>query len=364
MSERPDVPMTLRRTDLLERVGRLPRVPIAHLPTPLEPAPRLRNVLGTNAPNLLIKRDDLTGLAFGGNKVRHLEFRLADMRSRGADTLLVRNMAQSNHARIHTALAARFGLSTVILKIPSHKDAPVNGNLLLDHIMGATIVEASSDDPEVVDREFEELIDDLESAGHRVYNTVSDSFSEIAGTCAYLIAAVELLEQCDEQGVPVDHIFMVSGASSAGLALAGKVLGSKYRVYPVNIGDQADASALVRDLANRTAKTLGIDIRLSDDDITVHNEYAGEGYAIPSDACLEAMRLAGRTEGLILDPVYTAKAFSAVVGEVRKGAIGSDETVVFVHTGGTPITFAYGEEIMQSLTAASAPIMAMHRDQP
>ena len=137
----------ISREELLDRVNRLPRVPFAHLPTPLEEMPRLREALGPRAPRLLVKRDDLTGFALGGNKVRHLEYRLADIRAHGADTIIVANVAQSNHARLHAALAARFGLTTYILKIPSHKDTPVNGNLLLDHIVGARIVEAYPVDP-------------------------------------------------------------------------------------------------------------------------------------------------------------------------------------------------------------------------
>jgi L-cysteate sulfo-lyase len=349
MSDRVATQQHISREELLSRVNRLPRLAVAHLPTALEHAPRLREAIGADAPNLYVKRDDQTGLALGGNKVRHLEFRLADIRARGADTIVIRNAAQSNHARIHTALAAKYGLSSVILKVPSHKDDPVNGNLLLDRIMGAEIVEASSDDPEVLDREFEELIRDLEAQGRKVYNTVRDRFSQIAGTCAYIVAAVELLNQLDEEGVEVDHIFLVSGASSAGLALAGKALGARYRVHPVNIGDQEDSLSYVCHLANSAAEELGIDSRIGADDITVHNEYFGAGYAIPSEACLDAIRLAGRSEGLILDPVYTAKSFSAVVGEIRRGAIGRDETVVFVHTGGLPIVFAYSEEILTRL---------------
>ena len=341
---------TNSRDALAERVGQLPRVRFAHLPTPLEEAPRLREALGPNAPRILIKRDDTTGLAFGGNKVRHLEFRLGDIQAKGADTLIVTNVAQSNHARLHTAVAARFGLTSYIIKIPSRKDDPVNGNLLLDHIMGARIVEASSADPDVIDRELAELVSRLEAEGHVVYNVPKDRFSKIAGTCAYLLGATELLGQLDERDITADHIFLASGTSSAGLALAGKMLGERYRVHPVSVGgDRAYIESYVTGAANGAAELLGFETRLDAGDISVHDEYVGEAYGIPTEAGLAALKLAGRTEGLILDPVYTSKALSALVDQVSQGKIGPNETVVFVHTGGLPITFAYHEEIMSSM---------------
>lgn len=341
---------TISREALLETVAAIPREPVAVLPTPLEEAPRLREALGPNAPRILIKRDDLTGLAFGGNKVRHLEFRLADMLAKGCDALVVTNVAQSNHARLHTALGAKYGLKAYIIKIPSHKDEPVNGNLLLDHIMGATIIDAPSADPDAVDRELEKLISTLEAEGRSVYNVPKDRFSKIAGSCGYLVGAVELLDQLDERDTRIDHIYMASGTSSAGLALAGKLLGASYRVHPVSVGGtRAEIEDYVCAAANGVAELLGLRERLSADDVSVHDEYVGERYGIPTAAGLEAIRLVGRTEGLILDPVYTAKAMSALIDHIRRGEIGRDETVVFVHTGGLPITYAYAEEIMNGL---------------
>lgn len=341
---------TVSRQNLLDRLGKLPRVQIANLPTPLDEAPRLREALGPNAPRILIKRDDLTGLAFGGNKVRHLEFRLGDIQTKGADTLIVTNVAQSNHARLHTALAAKFGLTNYIIKIPSHKDDPVNGNLLLANIMGAKIVEAPSADPEVVTAELDRLIEKLESEGHTVYDVSRDPFSKIAGTCGYVNAAVELLEQLDERNAQADHIFMAFGTSSAGLGLSGKLLGELYRVHPVSVGPpRAQGEAYVCDAANGASELLGFETRLTAADISFHDEYVGERYGISTEAGMEALKLAGRTEALILDPVYTAKALAALIDQVRQGVIGPDETVVFVHTGGQPITYAYANEIMASL---------------
>jgi 1-aminocyclopropane-1-carboxylate deaminase/D-cysteine desulfhydrase-like pyridoxal-dependent ACC family enzyme len=342
---------------LVARVGTLPRERIAHLPTALEEMPRLREALGPQAPRLFVKRDDATGLAFGGNKVRHLEFRLGDIRTQGADTLVVANVAQSNHARLHTALAARFGLTNYLLKIPSDKDEPVNGNLLLDYILGARIVEASSADSAVVERELLALIARLKTEGRRVYSVPHEPLSKVAGTCGYLLAAVELLEQLDAAGARADHIFMAAGTSSAGLALAGKLLGANYRVHPVSVGPRRDAiEAYVCGSANAVADRLGFATRLTPDDICVHDEYTGERYGLPTTAGLEAIRLAGQREALVLDPVYTAKACAALIDQVRRGAIGHDETAILVHTGGLPIVFAYNEEVRAALVAETAPV--------
>lgn len=343
----------ISRQQLLDTIAKIPREQVAILPTALEEAPRLRAALGPNAPRIFIKRDDLTGLAFGGNKVRHLEFRLADMKKKGCDSLVVTNVAQSNHARLHTALAAKHGLTPYIIKIPSHKDEPINGNLLLDHIMGAQIIEAPDAEPETVTRELEQLISRLEAEGHTVYNVPNDPFSKIAGSCGYLIGAVELLDQLDQAGASVDHIYLASGTSSAGLALAGKLLGEGYRVHPVSVGQsRAEIEDYVCTVANGAAELLGLSTRLAAEDVSVHDEYVGERYGIPTAAGMEALMLAGRTEGLILDPVYTSKAMSALIDHIRIGQLGPDETVVFVHTGGLPITYAYAPEIIASLAGS------------
>jgi 1-aminocyclopropane-1-carboxylate deaminase/D-cysteine desulfhydrase-like pyridoxal-dependent ACC family enzyme len=343
---------TLSRAELVDLVGRLPRERLAHLPTPLEEAPRLRAALGPDAPRIFVKRDDLTGFALGGNKVRHMEFRLGDIRTKGADCLVVANVAQSNHARLHSALAARCGLDAYIVKIPSHKDAPVNGNLLLDHIVGAHIVEAPSGEPAEVEATFDRLLADLRSRGQVVYDVPNDPVSKAAGACGYMLASVELLDQLDALGARADHIFLASGTSSGGLALGGKVLGAPYRVHGVSVGEsKATIEAYMCAAANAAAGLIGLDARLGADDFDVTDEYVGERYGVPTAAGLEALALAGRTEGLIVDPVYTAKALAALIDMVRKGVFRRDETLVFVHTGGLPITFAYADEILEGIPA-------------
>ncbi|TVR74415.1 MAG: pyridoxal-phosphate dependent enzyme [Sphaerobacteraceae bacterium] len=338
--------LPLTRDQLLEPVHRLPRERFAHLPTPLEEAPRLREALGPQAPRIFIKREDQTGLAFGGNKVRHLEFRLADIWQRGATALTIMNPAVSNHARLHAALAAKFGLSAHILKVPSDQDAIVNGNLLLARMLGAEVIEPSSADPEVLHAEYRALKERLEGEGHVVYDTAEDPYSTIAGAFGFLIGAVEMLEQCERLGIKPDRIFLVYGASAAGLVLAGKLLGETYRVHAVNIGDHHDPYDYVLDFANRTSELLGYGIEVTRDDFDASAEYGAPGYAVPGDATMEAISLAARTEALIVDPVYTGKSLAALIGEMRKGKIGPDENVVFIHTGGTPNPFSYSEHLL------------------
>lgn len=332
--------------ELLERVSRLPRVPFAALPTPLEEMPRLRAALGHSTPRLLVKRDDLTGLAFGGNKVRHLEFRLADIRAKGADTLFISNRAQSNHLRLHAALAARFGLQMVILLIRDGAETRYAGNLLLDHILGAHIVVAHGSTAAEVEREREALLSGLRAEGRRVYDVSRDAFSRLVGTISYILAAEELLEQLAALRFRPDHIFMAAGKSAAGLALAGKVLAAPYRVHPVGVGTTRSAiETQVCGLANEVAAYLNIGERLSQADISVHDEHAGDRAAMTTDV-RDALLLTARQEGLLLDPVYTARVMAAVIDCIRRGHIGDDETVVFVHSGGLPALFAYGDKML------------------
>jgi len=264
--------------------------------------------------------------------------------------MIVTNVAQSNHARLHTAVAAKFGLTNYIIKIPSKKDRPVQGNLLLDHLLGARIIEAESDDPAVIARHLDDLIARLTADGHVPYAVPRDQFSKIAGTCAYTLAAVEILGQFDRIEASVTHIVMASGTSTAGLALAGKVLGAPYRVHAVSVGGSREMiEAQMLGYANSATELLNLPVRLSVGDFAVHDAYVGERYGVVTAAGLAALSLCARTEGLILDPVYTAKAMSCLIDQIRRGVFGPDETVLFVHSGGLPITFAYGEEIMESL---------------
>jgi 1-aminocyclopropane-1-carboxylate deaminase/D-cysteine desulfhydrase-like pyridoxal-dependent ACC family enzyme len=349
-----DALMTSRSTRwspaaLAERLASQPRLPVAALPTPLEEMPRLSAALG--GPRLFVKRDDLTGLALGGNKVRHLEFRLADALAQGCDALVAVNVAQSNHARLHAAVAAKHGLKMYILR-PGPVDAPVQGNLLLDHLFGATVTALGEIDGQARDERLRSFLTELAERGERPYAVVYgvNPRSAYMGVLAYLNAALELLAQCQAHRVQPDHLFLVGGCSAAGLALAGALLGAPYRVHAVSVDrTAADLWRYIHDVAQGGAAMADLPMPLTETDLDLHDGYIGAGYGNVTDAGIEAMRLAARCEGLVIDPVYTGKALSGLIDQVRQGAIGSGETTIFIHTGGIPISFAYSDQILARL---------------
>jgi 1-aminocyclopropane-1-carboxylate deaminase/D-cysteine desulfhydrase-like pyridoxal-dependent ACC family enzyme len=336
-----------------ERVARLPRVPFATVPTPLEDLPKLTAALG--GPRILVKREDLTGFAFGGNKVRALEFRMADVLARGCDTLVLVNIGQSNHARLHSAACVRLGLHMVIVK-PSPADEEATGNLLLDRMLGVEIVEAHGRDSETV---LEETLERLRAEGRTPYASTREPFSPLAGTVAFTEASIELRDQLHAASIDPRrvHLFLVGGTSAAGFALGGKLLGAGWRVHAVSV--DRSASSIMKaelDLAARTAALLELPATLVAEDISVHDRYVGSGYADVTPGTLEAITLAARTDALFLDPVYTGKALSGLIGEVRNGALSGalskEEVCVFVHTGGLPIIFAYHDVLAKYAATA------------
>jgi 1-aminocyclopropane-1-carboxylate deaminase/D-cysteine desulfhydrase-like pyridoxal-dependent ACC family enzyme len=336
-------PETLSPEEIRAHVARLPRIPFAFVPTPLEEAPKLTAALG--GPRVLIKRDDLTGFAFGGNKVRALEFRMADVRAKGCDAFVLVNIGQSNHARLHSAACTRLGIHMTIVK-PSPADEEVNGNLLLDRMLGAEIVEAHGRESEAV---LDQTLARLRAEGYTPYASTREPFSRLAGTVAYTEAAIELRDQLRAAGATGGervHLFLVGGTSAAGLALGGKLLGFPWRVHAVSVGGDADSvRRMVLGLAERTATLLDLPARVGPEDIDVHDQYVGERYGATPPTTLEAIKLAARTDAIFMDPVYTGKAFSGLIGEARAGRLGRDDVAVFVHTGGLPIIFAYHEAL-------------------
>jgi 1-aminocyclopropane-1-carboxylate deaminase/D-cysteine desulfhydrase-like pyridoxal-dependent ACC family enzyme len=335
---------TVRLTpdEIKERIGRLPRVRLAFTPTPLEEVPRLSKALG--GPRIFFKREDLTGFAFGGNKVRAMEFRLAHVMATGYDAFVLVNIGQSNHARLHAAACARLGIKMVIVK-PGPKGERVQGNLLLDRMVGAEIVETGTTDPAEIERILDATLEDLRRRGYKPYASTREPFSPIAGTMGFTEASIELLDQLETIGASCSRVFLVGGTSAAGLGLGGKLLGAPYQVHAVSVGGSNDAlRAQLLKLSNRVAQeVLDLPALMTADDFAVYDEYVGDQYGQATEATREAIRLAARTEGIFLDPVYTGKALSGLIGEIRKGNVGRDDTVVFVHTGGTPIIFAYDE---------------------
>jgi D-cysteine desulfhydrase family pyridoxal phosphate-dependent enzyme len=315
---------------------RRPRVSIAHLPTPLEMLPRLTALLG--GPQLWVKRDDQTGLATGGNKTRKLEFLVAEALARGADTLVTCGAAQSNHARQTAAAAARFGLAcTLVLR--GKPPAQAQGNLLLDQLLGAEVV-WTEDAP--IEERTEEVAESLRARGCRSY-IVPYGGSNPVGVCGYVAAMEELLAQAARIGVFFDHIVLASssGGTQAGLMVAARALGYRGRILGISVDLPAGSLCQqMAELANATADHLGLPLSLAPEDFAVEDSYLGGGYGVIGDPEREAIRLLARTEGLLLDPVYTGRAFGGLIDLIRQGAFSPQERVLFWHTGGIAGLFA------------------------
>lgn len=329
-------------------LARLPRISLATLPTPLHDATRLREVLGGPAkcPRILIKRDDQTGLAFGGNKVRKLEFLVADALRHGATTLVTAGAAQSNHARATAAAAVMCGLRAVLVLETDDPEQAPQGNLLLDHLLGAEVrlIPGGTDTAEVM----EAVAEELRSRGGRPY-LIPVGGSNAIGAAGYLTMTLELCDQLAEMGTEPQWLYFANGSrgTQAGIVLGAKALGMPYRSRGVVISaNSAERQARTLAIANEAAELVGAQVRLDAEEIENVEGFVGDGYAIPTAAGDATIPLLARTEAVFLDPVYTGKAMSALVAHVRTGELRPDETVVFVHTGGTASLFAHAARLM------------------
>lgn len=325
-------------------VDKVPRVQLAALPTPLQECPRLSSVLG--GPRILMKRDDLTGLALGGNKSRHLEFLMADALSKGADVVVVGAASQSNLCCQVAAAACKLGLESVLLLARDEK-AYYQGNVLLDTLLGADVRFVDVRDRREVFKLCEKVAVELAHEGRRAYAINPWSFAGSLAAIGYVNFVIELCGQLSQMDVTADYLFTAAtDATPAGLLVGLKAIGSKLKVVGISPGlSQHESRVLVAAIANDAAKLLGLDTHVSPAEITNHDAYVGTGYGKTTPECLEAIKLVAETEGIILDPVYTGKAMAGVVDHIRNGRIGPGETVVFLHTGGVPLVFVYGEEL-------------------
>jgi len=321
----------------------LPRYPLAHLPTPLEFLPRLSRELG---PRIFIKRDDLTGLAGGGNKTRKLEYLLAEALSHKADTLVTVGAVQSNHCRQTAAAAARAGLRCVLV-LRGHPPANINGNLLLDHLLGAELRWTGDRPREAV---YAEVVAAERAAGRRVY-AIPLGGSTALGAAAYAAAMAELEQQREVQSVSFDRILF---ASSSGGTQAGMVVGAALsalrggQVLGVSVDlAETELKSLVAGLATETAALLAAPRVYAAADIHVNADYLGEGYAVLGEREREAIGLFAQLEGVLLDPVYTGRAAAGMLDLIRRRVIGRDETLLFWHTGGQPALFAYQTQLLR-----------------
>ena len=325
-------------------LSRFPRVSLAHLPTPLEPMKRLSEALG--GPNLWIKRDDCTGLSTGGNKTRKLEFLVGQAVEQGADTLITQGATQSNHARQTTAAAAKMGMECHVLLEDrtgsEDKSYVYNGNVLLDQLHGSTISKRPADTD--MNAAMEELAAQLRADGKKPY-IIPGGGSNPVGALGYVNAAAELLTQANDRHLKIDHVVHATGSAGtqAGLVLGLEALNSGIPVYGVGVrAPKARQEEMVFSLAERTADYMGLKPGVIQRDAVVANsDYVGDGYGLPTDAMVEAVKMMAQYEGLLLDPVYSGKGMSGLIDLIRKGHFKKGENVVFLHTGGSVALFGY-----------------------
>ncbi len=327
------------------RIESLARFPLAQLPTPIEELKSLARELGGS--ELLIKRDDQTGLALGGNKTRKLEFLVGQALEQGADTLVTAGAAQSNHCRQTAAAAARVGLRCELLLNGTKPELP-NGNLLLDELLGARIHWIQ---PSERVTKLRELPDQLREEGHKPY-VIPVGGSNGVGATGYVLAMVELVEQLHAINRRVDHVVFASssGGTQAGMVVGAKVTGFAGTLHGVSIDkdnrDGAPYGYELADIANETAQYIGFDAQFAANDFNVEYSYLGGGYGVVNDLEREAIRLLASREGIVLDPVYTGRSMGALIDMILKKAFRSNETVLFWHTGGAPALFAYAQDLV------------------
>src|SRR5436305_61878 len=309
------------------------RLHFAHLPTPIEALPRLSETLG--GPRLLIKRDDQTGLAFGGNKTRKLEFLVAEARDQGAKTLISGGALQSNHCRQTAVAAARFGFECILV-LTGDMPEQSSANLLLDQLFGAQVVYVA--DRKDRDKVLQQTFDRAAENGMKPY-LVPYGGSSPTGALGYAFAVKEFMEQ----NVHADWIVFAtsSGGTHAGLVLGQRLFGYKGKVLGISVDESEEwLKEHVSELASLGGEKFGQHIESTPGDVLANANYCSAGYSVLTDPEREAIHLFATYEGLLLDPVYTGRAAAGMIDLIRKGFLKRDETLLFLHTGGQPALFA------------------------
>jgi D-cysteine desulfhydrase family pyridoxal phosphate-dependent enzyme len=309
-----------------------PRLHFAHLPTPIEALPRLSAKL--KGPRLLIKRDDQTGLAFGGNKTRKLEYLLAEARDQGAETLISAGAVQSNHCRQTVAAASRFGMDCILVLFGDPPDPP-DGNHLLHYLLGAEVVYTQREN---IETKLSETFQQASSQGRKPY-LIPYGGSNPTGALGYVNAMLELVDQ------DIDPDWIVfpssSGGTQAGMLVGARLSGFNGKVLGISVDEPQDIlTTRVADLATRTAAFIGKDWKFSADEVLANANYTGGGYAVMGDPEIEAIRLFAKYEAILLDPVYTGRAAAGMIDLIRQGFFKDIDTLLFWHTGGGPALFA------------------------
>ena len=313
-------------------------VEIGFLPTPIHPLPRLSTMMG--GPEIWIKRDDQTGLATGGNKTRKLRLLVADALAQGADTLITGGAVQSNHCRQTAAAAAQFGLECHLV-LRGTRPKVLNGNLLLDHLLGAHVHFVP--DKKAMQARMESLVTELQEAGKRPY-LIPYGGSNVLGAVAYALAVRELVGQLEGRAFDAIVFASSSGGTQAGLVAGQRLFGLSGEIVGISVDEPRDVLApRVAGLATEALAYLGEPETISPKEVVVEDGFRGGGYAVVGDLEIDAIRTLARTEGVLLDPVYTSRAFGGLLALVREGRWRSGQRILFWHTGGTAGIFGFAD---------------------
>lgn len=316
--------------------------------TPIEHLPRLSEHLG--GPNIYIKRDDMLGLASGGNKTRKLEFLMADALAQGADTIVTTGAVQSNHCRLTLAAAVKEGLKCRLVleeRVTGSYDPDASGNNFLFRLLGAdqiTVVPGGTD----LAAEMQKSADAVAADGGVPY-IVPGGGSNALGALGYVACAEEILAQSFELSLPIDHLVCASGSGGTHAGLVAGLFGNQSGIPVTGISVRADREPQERKLhalANATSQLAGATHEVPANEVSVKDDYVGPGYSLPTPEMSAAIQLFARLEGILLDPVYTGKTAAGLIGLVRDGAFAPESNVLFVHTGGSPALYAYPNEAL------------------
>ena len=327
---------------VLERMHKQ-KLSFAGFPTPLQQMPRLSKALA--GPRLFVKREDMTDLAFGGNKARKLEFLFADAKNKGADVMISVGAIQSNCACMVASASRRLGMKPVLVLVGKEPEVP-DGNLLLDKLLSAEIHFIEGYGPHV-DAFMNKLADEYRAKGHHPY--VIPAGASIPSTVpGYALAMEELVNQFKETGEKLDAVVCAcgTGGTQAGLIFGAKLLDVNVKIVGASVfASKADASATVSGLVNGAAELFGVDLSIAPEDVAVFDDYIKEGYGILNKEVTDALKLVAKTEGIFIDPVYTGKAMVMLMDQIKKGYFNKDDNVVFFHTGGLPALFLYRNQL-------------------
>ena len=330
-------------------LAQFPRRRYTAYQTPVEKLCNLTEYLG--GPDIYMKRDDLLGLAAGGNKTRKLEFLMADALAKGADTVITCGAVQSNHCRLTLAAAVKEGLKCQLVleqRVPNSYNRYASGNNFLYDLLGVEavhVVEGGSD----VSGKMQEVADSLAAQGRRPYIIPGGGSNEI-GALGYVACAEETLSQLFDMGVNIDHIVLTSGSAGTHAGFLTGIKGNNAHIPVTGISinrKSGPQTELVYNLAARLSEKLKLDNPVSRDEVVVYDEYVGEGYSRPTQGMVDAVRLVARTEAILMDPVYTGKTMAGMIDLIRKGVFKKGENVLFLHTGGSPALYAYTDTFFE-----------------